>query len=354
MQRNNTYTNGEKMDMLRIFIRSNDNPREASVRYLNSYPERRQPNPRIFSRLEANLRRIGCFNSQAHQRNQQNRIPEDEETIILAYFRAHPWSSIREAVGDLGYSYYKVFSILKRNKMKAYKIHLVQGLNDGDRERRLAFCNWLINHRHLINVTIWSDESNFTRNGISNRKNDHYWDDVNPRQLRPCRYQNRFSINVWLGVLNGYLLGPYFYEGTLNSERYGHFLQTELNNLLDDIPLAIRRDVWFQQDGAPPHNARNVRDILTQKFRNNWIANGGPVAWPARSPDLSILDFFIWGYLKQKVYSTTPENLNDLRNRISDTCRRITPYMLRRAQRNLVRRAQLCIANNGGHFEQSI
>ncbi|KAJ4429330.1 hypothetical protein ANN_26334 [Periplaneta americana] len=35
-----------------------------------------------------------------------------------------------------------------------------------------------------------------------------------------------------------------------------------------------------------------------------WIGRGGPVAWPAQSPDLTPLDFFLWGCMKEKVYQT--------------------------------------------------
>jgi hypothetical protein len=32
---------------------------------------------------------------------------------------------------------------------------------------------------------------------------------------------------------------------------------------------------WFQQDGAPPHFAANVRDFLNQEYPNRWIGRGG-------------------------------------------------------------------------------
>ena len=50
--------------------------------------------------------------------------------------------------------------------------------------------------------------------------------------------------------------------------------------------------VLFQQDGAGPHYGRGVRQYLWQKFQHRWIGRGAPVAeWPARSPDLTPLDF---------------------------------------------------------------
>ncbi|GBM79642.1 hypothetical protein AVEN_184203-1 [Araneus ventricosus] len=41
---------------------------------------------------------------------------------------------------------------------------------------------------------------------------------------------------------------------------------------------------------------------------------------PPCSPDLNPLDFFLWGYIKQRVYATPPPTLQELRNRITDAC----------------------------------
>ena len=39
----------------------------------------------------------------------------------------------------------------------------------------------------------------------------------------------------------------------------------------------------------------------------------GDVEWPARSPDLSPLDFFLWGHLKERVYRDSPKTLTELK-----------------------------------------
>ncbi|GBO41191.1 hypothetical protein AVEN_137026-1 [Araneus ventricosus] len=43
--------------------------------------------------------------------------------------------------------------------------------------------------------------------------------------------------------------------------------------------------------------------------RYNWICRGGPVQWPARSPDLPCLDFFCWGQMKTLVYETPADSV---------------------------------------------
>ncbi|EZA48673.1 hypothetical protein X777_13179, partial [Ooceraea biroi] len=41
--------------------------------------------------------------------------------------------------------------------------------------------------------------------------------------------------------------------------------------------------------------------ILNESFPDRWIGRGGRISWPARSPDLMPLDFFLWGHLKNEV-----------------------------------------------------
>ena len=47
---------------------------------------------------------------------------------------------------------------------------------------------------------------------------------------------------------------------------YLAFLQDQLNpmELLQNVPLQLEFNHWFQQDSAPPHFARNVRAYLNQ------------------------------------------------------------------------------------------
>jgi hypothetical protein len=41
---------------------------------------------------------------------------------------------------------------------------------------------------------------------------------------------------------------------------------------------------------------------LNVNFPGWRIRRGGPISWPPRSPDLTPLDFFLWGYAKDQVY----------------------------------------------------
>ena len=74
--------------------------------------------------------------------------------------------------------------------------------------------------------------------------------------------------------------------------------------------------------------------------------------WPARSPDLTPLDFFLWRYVKETVYKNRPSNDNDLQKRIADALQAVSHEMLRSTIESFEKRIDLCIHQNGGHFQQ--
>lgn len=185
-----------------------------------------------------------------------------------------------------------------------------------------------------------------------NRNNIRYWSKENPRIVRQRNFQERFGFNVWIGMVGNTILRPIMFDGLLNGERYLSFLQNEVQERLDEMPLARIQQLHFQQDGAPPHNSRGVVEYLNQLFGERWIGTNGPIRWPPRSPDLTPLDFFLWGHIKNKVYSTVPTTLQDLKNRVINAVNDVTQDQLDRVLQATKERAILCRQQNGGHIEQ--
>lgn len=75
------------------------------------------------------------------------------------------------------------------------------------------------------------------------------------------------------------------------------------------------------------------------------------MAWPARSPDLTPLDFFLWGYVKARVYDNRPDTPEELQDRIRAACATVDADMLERVHRCGVARYQQCLDRNGHTFE---
>lgn len=110
--------------------------------------------------------------------------------------------------------------------------------------------------------------------------------------------------------------------------------------------------MWFQQDGAPPHFSQIARAELNQQFGHRWIGRGGPINWPARSPDLTPPDFYLWGTIKQKVYREEPTTIENMRERIRLAFVEINDgNRADRVLENFKRRIRLCIEQEGMHFE---
>jgi hypothetical protein len=58
-------------------------------------------------------------------------------------------------------------------------------------------------------------------------------------------FKHRLSINLWAGILGDSLVSV--------------FLNEELADLLDDVPLQFLAHPWFQHDGASVHCIRQAQ-----------------------------------------------------------------------------------------------
>ena len=105
---------------------------------------------------------------------------------------------------------------------------------------------------------------------------------------------------------------------TVTSDRYcemlERFLRPKVAQLLADYEPD---DVWFQQDGATSHTSRRSLGILQDMFPSHVISLRGDIGWPRRSPDLNPCDFFLWGYVKSKVFEHRPSTLEHLKAAIT-------------------------------------
>jgi hypothetical protein len=92
----------------------------------------------------------------------------------------------------------------------------------------------------------------------------------------------------------------------------------------------------FRQDGIPAHYLEEVLEYLTTRFPGRWIGRAAPIAWPPPSPDLTPLDFSLWGFVKDRVFvPPLPANVAELRTRITAAVSEVTPEMLLRAWKGI-------------------
>ena len=112
--------------------------------------------------------------------------------------------------------------------------------------------------------------------------------------------------------------GPFFF-GEDAGTSYLEMLQTWLfPRLQEDEP----EDFIMQQDGASPHFCVAVHCWLNNILQHWWIGRGAHedlmfCPWPARFPDLTPCDYFLWGYVKDKVFvPPQPVSISDWRTEL--------------------------------------
>ena len=67
-------------------------------------------------------------------------------------------------------------------------------------------------------------------------------------------------------------------------------------------------------------------------------------------PDLNPCDFFLWGYLKSRVYNPLPNNLDELKANIARKINNIDKDVLKNTFLNFSKRCNLVIEANGHHI----
>ena len=236
-------------------------------------------------------------------------------------------------------------------------------LKDGDFERRTAFCEWFLQKHqnpNFIGNFVIGDEAGFAMNGRVSNQNIRMYAPKGqapdfPYDVNECREK----VTVWMGLCgNGRAVGPFFFEGNVNKEKYLELLNEsvfpELLNIFgNQFENGYFRRLWWAQDGAPPHRSAEIRQWLSEFFHDHVVALNHTIEWPARSPDLTPCDFFLWGYLKSKVFQTPPDSIDDLKNRIVAEADRVKQNrnLIRRAVKDMVPRAHVCIDRDGSHVE---
>ena len=90
---------------------------------------------------------------------------------------------------------------------------------------------------------------------------------------------------------------------------------------------------------------------MNEIFDKKWKGRSGAVAWPPCSPDLSAPDYFLWGFVKERVMAVAPTTPDDRKERIRQTYTEITPQMLAEVRRFFHQRINNCLQVEGHHFE---
>ena len=287
-----------------------------------------------------------------------------EENIEKAkqLFENEPETSIRRGAQQLGISKSSLANIVRHElNLYPYKIQLYHQMVDHDVSRRFDFANVIIEMMEsgqLDPRQIWfSDEAHFHLRGYVNKQNWRHWGSENPHLAVPSPLHPQ-RVTVWCALSSTNIIGPIFIEGNVTAEKYKQLLNDQF---LPKIKSLHRiRQFWFQQDGARPHRTADVFECLINAFRHRIIGldvqkyGGEGLEWPPFSPDLNPCDYFLWGFLKDRVYRTSPQTIDDLKQAIKTEIMGVRTEVLQSVTDGFKKRIYHLVASEGGHFENLI
>ena len=108
------------------------------------------------------------------------------------------------------------------------------------------------------------------------------------------------KVIFWCGISAKCVIGPYFFEDglskpvTINGGRYRAMIPDFF------MPILRMKRMHGSKVASPCHTADDTINLLKSFFSVRLISQKCDYDSPPHSPDLTPLDFYLWGYLKLK------------------------------------------------------
>jgi len=133
-------------------------------------------------------------------------------------------------------------------------------------KKRIRYCEWFTDFIQtkivdILDVIFFTDEAWLHLLGYVNTQNTRLWSSENPHALHEKPLHNQ-KLGVWVAISRRHIVGPLFFEETVNSKLYCSMLH-DFVGLLEEDEITYS---WFQQDCATAHTANNSLKLLNEIF----------------------------------------------------------------------------------------
>ena len=165
--------------------------------------------------------------------------------------------------------------------------------------------------------------------------------EVQPQQLHPK------GVMVWIGFSADGFFKPIFIEpeAKINSSYYcSRVIEPWYREYIKKYP---NNDMLFHQDSAPSH----VSKVTIPFLHNKNIVFISKNEWMPSSPDCAPCDYWLWGYLKNKVKKRKVKTIQGLKKAIKEEVQAIPLAMIHRALKSWPKRCRQVYYNKGGYIE---
>ncbi|MCL4142993.1 UNVERIFIED_CONTAM: hypothetical protein GTU68_009257 [Idotea baltica] len=166
-----------------------------------------------------------------------------------------------------------------------------------------------------MDLIFFNDEAHCHLNALINKQNMSFWvlPQLHEHTHRPL---SKEKVPVWCAIGRNGISRPFLFEDedenrvTVDTNRYIALMRKKFIPTLRRKRGVDMKSVIYQQDGAPPHCTDNSFPI------DRFISRGTDFPWPPNSPDMNPCVYFLWEYLKEKIYHNNPLTLEDLKDNI--------------------------------------
>lgn len=340
------YSDAQKICIIQTYF-SSKSYKETKNELARCFPHASIPSDSTILRLVEKFHNKGSIVNIKCKSRKPTAMTDENITAIQSVMMENPRTSTRRLAQQVNVSHTTAYKAIRKElEMFPYKITAVHQLLPIDHHARLHFCEWISevvqNEPDFLSRCFFTDEAWFYLNGYVNSQNSRQWSCNNPHLIEEATLHPA-KVGIW-AAMSGKRIFTVFFDSTVTSEVYCGFVDRFVETLTEE---EIFRG-WFQQDNATAHTANRTMNQLRMYFGDRVISKG---LWPPRSPDLSPPDFFLWGYLKDRVYQSKPQTLNALRQCITEKIAEIPFQMLNAVSGSVISRIQMCIAVNGAHFQ---
>lgn len=143
-------------------------------------------------------------------------------------------------------------------------------------------------------------------------------------------------------VITYHPLRKKFLPCTLFGRSCRQFLEQEISDLIDDISLANRHNLWFMHDGSTSRFSLIIKQYIDESFPNPWIGGSRSIACLVWPPVCNL-----YWTIMYAISVPTVNVLRSLRNQAFDVTRKPLGILKR------IRRWEAC-AVQSQHFEHFI
>lgn len=219
--------------------------------------------------------------------------------------------SIRKLAADLKISRGSVHNILKKDLgCHAYKKRKVHGISDATKKKRVERCSTILSW-HAGDEFVFSDEKLFVLEQPHNAQNDRLWaariEDIPEYEKNVPRFQSSPSVMVWGALCKRGKLPLVFIDKGVKINAAYYKSEVLEKNVAPNLKNMFGDDYYvFQQDGAPSHTANAVQAWCKANL-TDFLPK---TEWPPSSPDLNVLDYFVWSYMLSKLNNYKVANLS--------------------------------------------